>query len=342
MAQITSRLLIRFSILTAALCLLPKFVMAAPALDKIGGPASCAECHLQEIEAWKLTVHFKTLNTMNRRPEAAAITTKLGLKGMKSEGRCVACHYTSELIDGQGQVTTGISCESCHGAGADWVNVHGNYGKGVTKATESAEHRTTRRTTAVANGMLNPDNLYVVGANCYSCHLLDDEKLVNGGGHSLGSPGFDLLTWSQGEVRHTILSHDNKANPAATPARRRELYVVGCILETEFTFRVLARATEKAPFGLNSARRADAARKQLEKIQSLAPTPELIPIIAIAQAAGLRLKNAAALTAAADQISTLGHEFAARVTGDRLAGIDILLPDQSHDKGTPYQVITKP
>jgi hypothetical protein len=89
------------------------------------------------------------------------------------------------------------------------------------------------------------------------------------------APGFNLLTWSQGEVRHTILSHDNKANPEATPRAPARALRRRCILETEYSFRATARATAKAPFGITSARRADAARKQLEKIQALAPTPEL-------------------------------------------------------------------
>ncbi|MDI1318982.1 MAG: multiheme c-type cytochrome [bacterium] len=326
----------------ALAALLPLPVIAAPAVAKTGGPASCAECHLQEIEAWKLSVHFKTLNTMHRRPETVAMLAKLDLKNMKSEASCIECHYTSELVMDQSQVTTGISCESCHGAGADWVKTHGDYGEGVTKATESTEHRTRRRATAIANGMLNPDNLYGVGANCYGCHILNDEKVANVGGHSAGSAGFNLLTWSQGEVRHTILAHDNKANPEATPEHRRLLYLVGCILETEFSFRATARATEKAAFGITSARRADAARKQLEKIQSLAPTPELAPIITVAKAAGLRLNNVAELTAAADRIATLGHELAERVTGDKLAALDPLLPDSAQYKGTPYQVVAKP
>ena len=342
MALINPRRRIKSAALAAAIALLPLSGPAAPAIGKTGGPASCAECHLQEIEAWKLSVHFKTLDTMHRRPETVAMLAKLGLKNMKSEASCVECHYTSELILDQAQVTAGISCESCHGAGADWAKTHGDYGEGFTKATEPAEHRTKRRATAIANGMLNPDNLYGVGANCYSCHILNDEKTANAGGHSAGSAGFNLLTWSQGEVRHTILSHDNKANPEATPEHRRLLYVVGCILETEFSFRATARATEKAAYGVASARRADAARKQLEKIQSLAPTPELAPIIAVAKPAGLRLHNAAELTAAADRIAALGHEFAARVTGDRLAGVDPLLPGPAEYKGTPYQVFAKP
>jgi len=76
----------------------------------------------------------------------------------------------------------------------------------------------------------------------------------------------------------------------------------------------------------------------LEKIQVLAPTPELAGIIAVARATGLRLNNAAELTAAADKIAALGREFAARVTGAQLAGVDPLLPGPDADKGKPYQV----
>jgi len=342
MAPINPRPWIKSAVLTAAFALSPLPGAAAPAVEKTGGPESCAECHLQEIEAWKLSTHFKTLNTMNRRPEAAAILAKLGLKDMKTAAQCTECHYTSELINGHSEVTAGVACESCHGAGADWIKIHGDYGQGFTKATEPAEHRTTRRATAIARGMLNPDNLYVVGANCYGCHILNDEKTANVGGHSPGSAGFELLSWSQGEVRHTILSHDNKANPVATPEHQRMLFVVGCILETEFGFRATARATEKAAYGIASARRADAARKLLAKIQALAPTPELAPIVALAQATGLRLNNAAELTAAADRIAALGSAFATHVTGDRLAGIDPLLPGAAQFKGTPYEVVAKP
>ena len=190
--------------------------------------------------------------------------------------------------------------------------------------------------------MIRPGNLYALGSSCYGCHIGNDEKLTNVGGHVSGSAGFNLLTWSQGEVRHTILHTGNKSNPEATPEHRRQLFVVGCILETEFCFRAVAHATEKAAFGVTQARRADAARKLLEKIQSLAPTPELGVIVSVAQAAGLRLNNSAELLAAADKIAELGRIFAAKVTGEQLAGMDTLLPPPGIFKGKPYEVAGTP
>jgi hypothetical protein len=310
---------------------------AVPPPDKVGGPESCAECHIQEIEAWKQSAHFKTFNAMHRRPEAVAILERLGLGPMKQQQQCMDCHYLNRQADQKVEPASGIACESCHGAGRDWAQTHGNYGRGVTKAGESAAHRDARVAQALGAGMITPANLYALGSACYGCHMMNDEKTVNVGGHSPASEGFNLLTWSQGEVRHTMLRTDNTANPAATPARRRQLFVVGVILETEFGFRAVARATAKDKFGVALARQTDAARKTLEKIQMLAATPELAAIIATAQKTNLRLNHAAEMNRTADALAALGREFAAKVTGDQLAGVDALLPDATQYRGKPYQ-----
>ncbi len=322
--------------------LIPAAAAVPPTAEKVTGPESCAECHIQEIEAWKLSRHFKTFNDLHRHPETTAMLERLGLPRMKTERQCMDCHYQSRMVDNEIQAATGIACESCHGAAKDWVQSHADYGKGITKATEPAEHRRLRLTQAIGAGMIVPGNLYELGAKCYSCHIGLDEKLTNVGGHTPASEGFNLLTWSQGEVRHTILHTDNKENPEATPAHRRHLYVLGVVLETEYCFRAVARATEKAKFGVTLARRADAARKQLEKIQTMAPTPELAAIIAVTSATSLRLNNAAELDAAAGKLAGLGRAFAAKVTGEQLAGIDALLPDASQYRGKPYQVSGTP
>lgn len=326
-----------------AMLLLARFLPVLPAgatprADKVGGPESCAECHIQEIEAWKLSAHFRTFNELHRRPETTAMLEKLGLGPIKREQQCMTCHYLGRLEENEIQASGGISCESCHGAGQDWAKTHGDYGNGFNKATESAEHRIARRAQAVAAGMIVQENIYALGASCYSCHLMNDEKLTNVGGHSPSSEGFNLLTWSQGEVRHTILHTNNKDNPEATPAHRRRLFVLGVILETEYGLRAVARATEKAKFGVTLARQTDAARKLLGKIQTLAPTPELAAIITVAQGAALRLNNAIELNQAADKISELGRKFAAQVTGEQLAGCDSLVPTAEQYRGKPYQV----
>ncbi len=312
---------------------------AAPAPEKISGVASCAECHPQEIEAWKTTTHMKSLRLAHRTPEAAQIVEKLGLQPMKAEASCVACHYLTKAgKEGPEPEIVAISCESCHAAAKDWIKLHADYGPGGKKETETAEHRTARIADAVAHGMITPQDLYGLGQNCYNCHVLQDEKMVNVGGHVAGSAGFSLLAWSQGEIRHNVLGDAHRTNPEATPENKRRMLAVGWILETESCFRATARATEKATYGVTYARRADAARKMLEKIQALAPTPQLAAILDIARPVGLRLNNAAELNAAADKLSPLGRAFSDQVTGAQLAALDALLPGADTYKGTPYVV----
>ena len=322
---------------------LPGRVHAAPPLAaKVTGPEACVECHVEEIEAWKHTVHNKTYRELPRRPETAEMLRRLGLGKVTAERQCQDCHFLGKIIDDEYQNVAGIACESCHGAAVDWVKTHGDYGQGITQETESAAHRTARRAQAAASGLVSPDQLYTLGASCYECHILADEKIANVGGHTTGSAGFNLLTWSQGEVRHTIPRSGKKTNPEATPEHRRKLFVVGCILETEYCFRAVAQATEKATFGVTQAHRADAARQLLEKIQGLVPTPGLAEITAVARATALRLNNRVALLAAADKIAALGRTFTAQVTGEQLAGIDALLPGSDLYKGKPYQPALAP
>lgn len=327
----------------AAACLVASVAGAGamPAPDQVVGPAACAECHPQEVEAWKATKHFKSFFLSHRTAEAEKMISLLGLQPMKSEPRCTACHYLEKATPEASQ-TAAISCESCHGAGREWVKTHGDYGPGVKKEHEPAEHRTARFADAVAHGMIRPGDLYALGRNCYGCHVLQDEKLANVGGHVPGSAGFNLVAWTQGEVRHNVLHTDNRSNPEAPLEVRRRMLVVGWILETEFCFRATAQATEKAAFGVTFARRADAARKMLEKIQGLAPTPELAAIIAVAQPVALKLNNAAQLTAAADRVGALGRDFSAQVPAEKLAGLDSLLPGTDAYQGTPFVVSTQP
>src|SRR6478736_1519184 len=170
-------------LLLAVFLLATASLTAAPAPEKVQGPAACAECHPQEIEAWKTTKHFKSLHLEHRSPEAAQIIAKLGLQPMKTEESCIACHYMTKTGP-EGPTVGAIACESCHGAAQDWIKVHGDYGVGAKKETETAEHRATRRAESILRGMNSADNVYALGRNCYSCHVLTDEKMANVGGHT--------------------------------------------------------------------------------------------------------------------------------------------------------------
>src|SRR6187431_3045076 len=141
-------------LLAVAFLLATATLIAAPAPEKVQGPAACAECHPQEIEAWKTTKHFKSLHLEHRSPEAAQIIAKLGIQPMKTEESCIACHYMTKTGP-EGPTVGAIACESCHGAAAEWIKVHGDYGVGAKKETETAEHRATRRAESILHGMIS-------------------------------------------------------------------------------------------------------------------------------------------------------------------------------------------
>jgi len=77
--------------------------------------------------------------------------------------------------------------------------------------------------------------------------------LVNTGGHAGGRPR-ELVSWSQGEVRHRFLSGTkNKKN---SQERKRMLYLVGRVVDLEYRLRGRAKATKKATYGVAMAKRA--------------------------------------------------------------------------------------
>ena len=155
---------------------------------KIVGPDACGECHKSSVAAWKETHHSSTFKDLPRKKEAREIAAAMGLKRIKAGGDCLTCHFTSQMDGDEPKPIAGITCESCHGAGKDWINVHSNYGgKGVTIDTEDPAHKKERYAQSEAAGMIRPLDLYAVAQNCYSCHTVPNEKLVNTGGHKISN-----------------------------------------------------------------------------------------------------------------------------------------------------------
>ncbi len=293
----------------------------AAAVDpaKVLGPEACGNCHKSEFSAWQQTHHFKTFEDLHRRPSALAISEKMGVKRIKSEGACVACHYTSQgATEASLKPIAGISCELCHGAGKDWVKLH-NVKANIAKAEEA--------------GFISPANVYKLAENCFQCHTIPNEKLVNTSGHAAGSP-LELVSWSQGEVRHHFLS--GTKNQANTQDRLRMLYVVGRVVDLEYSLRGLAKATAKATYGVSMAKRVVAAKANLKKISDVLPKPEIQEILTIADGVALKLNNEAAIMDAAEKISAAGKKIASTFKGADLAAVDTLIPPSSQYKGPVF------
>jgi hypothetical protein len=300
---------------------------------KTVGPNACTECHKQEAEAWKGTHHFKTFREMPRRKEANEIAEKMGVQRIRSESLCLTCHYTVQQKENKKQPIAGISCESCHSAGEDWIKVHSQF-SGKTEKTETKAEAEARWKLAEAKGMIRPSSLYLLAKNCYGCHVVPQEDLVNKGGHPAGS-AFELVSWSQGEVRHNTWHSKGKENVPAAAARKRMLYLVGLGVELETGLRAVSRATARRLYAFQMAKRVDRARKQLAAAAKAAPNvPEIAKMVEYSYSAGLKLNNERFLTAAADGVSKLLTSITEKYDGSTMAGLDSLIPGPDKFKGT--------
>jgi hypothetical protein len=298
---------------------------------KVKGPDACGECHKSSVTSWKGSHHFSTFKVLPRRKKARAIADKMGLKRIKAGSDCLSCHFTSAVVKGKTKPIAGITCESCHGAGRDWIKVHSDFGgKGVKAENEPAAHRAERYAKSEAAGMIRPGALYKVAENCYGCHLVPNEKLVNVGKHPAGSK-IELVAWSQGEVRHNVwYTKDNQVSPIE---RLRMIYLVGRALELEYALRGVAKATKKAKYAVKMAKRAKKARKRIKAIAKLIDAPELNAMYKTAKSVKLKLNNEAKLIAAAEEIAGHAKAMAKKYDGSAFGALDRVLPKAKRYKG---------
>ncbi|NNM34997.1 MAG: hypothetical protein HKO53_18105 [Gemmatimonadetes bacterium] len=287
----------------------------------------CGECHVDEFAVWEETPHATGFNTLHRSEGAADILERMDLQVAKrQESLCMRCHYT---VDTSLRAIAGVSCESCHGAARDWIEVHNDLGSGVTTPDqESPEHRGQRIQASIDGGMLRPSgDLYSVAANCFECHTVPIEDLVNTGRHSTGSSRFELVEWAD-RIRHNYVEAQwtpGAENREPSPERKRVAYAVGKLLDYEFSIRGLARATEDGRYTKGMARRVSDGYRQLEAIATAHEIPEVTEVLRIGRELPLQPGNEDQLLAAADQMRAQGQAFTARSDGTDLGALDGLV-----------------
>jgi len=294
--------------------------------EKIVGAETCGECHAQEYQVWRETLHSTQFNTMHRSDQAQGILDRMDFRLAKRESLCLRCHYTAEIDDDQAQALQGVSCESCHGAARDWIDVHNDYG-GATHDTETEENRRQRIERSVAAGMLRPSgDLYSVAANCFECHTVPAERLINEGGHPSGS-NFELVAWSD-SVRHNFLPaqwSDDQTNHAPTTERKRMMFIVGRVLEYEYAIRGVAEASERSSYSKAMERRAKIAFRNLQQLYGVAPVPTVAEILEIGGSLDLTPGNSEALLAGVNRFADLVREMEDSEMDVDLSAIDDLI-----------------
>lgn len=289
--------------------------------EKIVTAEPCGECHISEYEVWKATKHATGFKTLHRKKVAEDIARRMGFRLIKRESLCLKCHYTTKTKKEKLRAVSGVSCESCHGAALDWINIHNDYGNGFDHRSESTEHRSLRIARSKENGMFRPSELYEVVANCYQCHTVPHEELVNIGHHSSGSRNFDFLARFD-EIRHNFLQAQfdpsQTENAERSPERKRVMYVVGKALDVEYGVRGAAVAKQNGIYLRAMQRRIKGAINHLNSILLQVNIPELRDILEVIGSVNVKANNQNTLIAAARKIAAATRRFIRNHDGSSL------------------------
>lgn len=144
------------------------------------GPNSCglgnSNCHVRENNWWKDDKHFSSAELFfNRDPKYVKVAGAYGISETnlaRGNTGCMACHGTIMSGRESREVDSGVSCESCHGAGSGFLDVHDDKPDGYQKGLRL--------------GMVENSDLNVRAKTCVRCHYITDQKLINAG-HPTGA-----------------------------------------------------------------------------------------------------------------------------------------------------------
>ncbi len=247
-------------------------IAAGPAVaaDKLG-PKKCQECHRAEYGVWEGTQHFATLRSAHKNKAAKAIVAASGgNKSMRRNETCANCHYS--IIGGK--PAAGPSCESCHGAASDWLNLHNDLG-GAKPGEESADHKTKRLAAAAKAGMINSSMLYDIAENCNGCHTMQNVDPATAGtlidaGHPINGE-YELVKYSQGQVRHRFYPPDVSNNKQMTKAEMANMFLTGHAVGLVFATKGAA-ASNNAKYKGEMEKRIAAATKALNAVKGSVPS----------------------------------------------------------------------
>jgi len=305
-----------------------------PAL--VTGSESCVKCHKSEVAALAKQKHHKSLEKISGGNASKYLAAVGG-----SNSLCITCHGTPQGSGDAVKAISGVSCESCHGGAKGWLEIHGK------KEVE----RAARHTQCDKLGMIRASDVYTIAKNCFNCHVVFNEALVNAG-HPYSNK-IELVGWSSGEVRHNF-QLDQTKNAEAPSAwmeyaggsaknRRRLKLVTGHLVDLEVNLRNLATVSDgkgKQPFAKDGAKRAKAAAKALEEIAEAlgdaAPAELKAAIEAwddIGRVSSINFKSQEECGKAAPLVAAAAAAFAEKHDGSKLEALDELVSD-TKSRGT--------
>lgn len=333
----------RLSLIAVVLTGIPIFVSAqrAPLIPAHNvGVESCRDCHEEMGEAWEKSAHATSFETLAASEESAKMAEILSIApaDIPMTASCVRCHYTQEPLFGVVQPTGGVSCESCHGGGLNWIDEHNRKSLSRHQRIEVSENA----------GMVHPGSVSEMSKSCYECHVIDDEQLVNQVGHPAISDGFEFLSWYSGEVKHNFLTpesgdgvreHLNDLQDIPQE-RKRMLYLVGKLQHLSHTLAAMSRATDapvdpdgnfvrlengRYTFGVQHALEVKRLRADIEAVLQKASIREYAEALVILRGLNLTTGHNDDWKTASDEISLLADTFCEKHSGSEFASIDPIL-----------------
>lgn len=305
---------------------------------------NCSSCHALETEAWQNTRHFATFKDRHRSDAAKEILANMGETSMKRATECRQCHYTSVMKKDRLRASYGVSCESCHGPASQWLAIHSKEAGDLTASdlkwgtgkSQDPANRMKRLARAQAKGMINSEMLYEIAKNCFGCHTVPNENLVNKGAHKAGSE-FDLVAWSQGENLHNFSSSlgapDSPTNRPSSVKQKRRLYITGLMVDLETTLSNISQITENGgTYHKAMVKRANEVKSKVNVVMNAVLIKELSS--ALDQLPAVIDDSTRISPALPTALGMATRAFLAAHDGSTLVAVDDLLPTQY--KGTPY------
>jgi len=246
------------------------------------GPKACEECHESEVGVWKKTRHAKSYKKFHKSKEAKRLSKVLRGKSPKKNPVCTKCHYTmvTKKVGKKPRARAGTSCESCHGAASEWLDIHKDFGA-YKENNEPPKHRAKRLAAARKAGMIYSSMHFEIAENCMSCHGLarpdiDASKLAKllENKHPVKRE-FELVRYSQGSVRHRFYKPDVSQNKKMTQVEMARLYVTGQAAKLVSASAAVKRAKDAAYRNLQ-VDRVESARKALGAVRGIPAVAALL------------------------------------------------------------------
>ena len=150
------------------------------------GPGGCGlgqnNCHASEGGWWRQDPHRATVDKLyDALAMAEDYASRMGMaKGalFKGDQGCMRCHGTPVTGQETKETDDGVSCESCHGPGADYKEPH-------TEGDKSLGRNRPGYLQALKLGLKKLEDTAVRAENCVGCHYITEQKLL-AAGHSDG------------------------------------------------------------------------------------------------------------------------------------------------------------